>query len=204
MQTCYHCGKQVEDNVLICPECGALVKRYHDAPEQPQTKPAQNDAQNKWVQTTQNGSLRLHGLVKACVIFGIVYSAVNLISFGMMFVVDIFRNHFYAMIDEMMTMPEYAAMGFSFEGYGEMIRIIVATAEQYRGLIIACMVLCALKIAVGGIFLAKKTKWSFFADLGICVAITVLMSVGGMSTLAVALEGIVLAVLLRKEFHKLR
>ena len=28
MQTCYNCGKEVDDNVLICPECGALVKRY--------------------------------------------------------------------------------------------------------------------------------------------------------------------------------
>ena len=33
MQKCYNCGKEVDDNVLICPECGALVRRY--------TKPAQ-------------------------------------------------------------------------------------------------------------------------------------------------------------------
>ena len=28
MQKCYDCGKEVDDNVLICPACGALVKRY--------------------------------------------------------------------------------------------------------------------------------------------------------------------------------
>lgn len=28
MQTCYNCGTQVPDEKLICPECGALVKRY--------------------------------------------------------------------------------------------------------------------------------------------------------------------------------
>ena len=33
MQKCYNCGKEVDDNVLICPECGALVRRF--------TKPAQ-------------------------------------------------------------------------------------------------------------------------------------------------------------------
>ena len=22
MQTCYNCGRQVDDNVLICPDCG--------------------------------------------------------------------------------------------------------------------------------------------------------------------------------------
>ena len=25
MQKCYNCGKDVDDNVLICPDCGALV-----------------------------------------------------------------------------------------------------------------------------------------------------------------------------------
>ena len=35
MQTCYNCGKQVDDNVLICPDCGALVRRYgKPAPQQ--------------------------------------------------------------------------------------------------------------------------------------------------------------------------
>ena len=34
MQTCYNCGRQVDDNVLICPDCGALVRRYgRPAPE---------------------------------------------------------------------------------------------------------------------------------------------------------------------------
>ena len=28
MQKCYNCGKEVSDETLICPECGALVKRY--------------------------------------------------------------------------------------------------------------------------------------------------------------------------------
>ena len=35
MQTCYNCGRQVDDNVLICPDCGALVRRYgKPAPQQ--------------------------------------------------------------------------------------------------------------------------------------------------------------------------
>ena len=32
MQTCYNCGQQVGDDVLICPNCGALVRRYTDPP----------------------------------------------------------------------------------------------------------------------------------------------------------------------------
>ena len=38
MQKCYNCGKEVDDNVLICPECGALVKRY-GKPEAQQAEP---------------------------------------------------------------------------------------------------------------------------------------------------------------------
>ena len=40
MQKCYNCGKEVDDNVLICPDCGALVKRY-GRPEsaQPEQEP---------------------------------------------------------------------------------------------------------------------------------------------------------------------
>lgn len=34
MVTCYNCGKQVSDESLICPECGALVRRYEAPPRQ--------------------------------------------------------------------------------------------------------------------------------------------------------------------------
>lgn len=39
MITCYNCGKQVSDETLICPECGALVRRYDTPPQtaQPET-----------------------------------------------------------------------------------------------------------------------------------------------------------------------
>mgnify|MGYP003220598251 CR=1 FL=1 len=43
MQKCYNCGKEVSDETLICPECGALVKRYttpaprlDEQPEEPE------------------------------------------------------------------------------------------------------------------------------------------------------------------------
>ena len=39
MQKCYNCGKEVDDNVLICPDCGALVKRYgKPVPVEPDTE----------------------------------------------------------------------------------------------------------------------------------------------------------------------
>lgn len=41
MQTCYNCGKQVSDETLICPECGALVRRYTTPPPRQNEEPAQ-------------------------------------------------------------------------------------------------------------------------------------------------------------------
>ena len=43
MQKCYNCGKEVDDNVLICPDCGALVKRY-GSPEPAQEEPSRSRA----------------------------------------------------------------------------------------------------------------------------------------------------------------
>ena len=43
MQTCYNCGKQVPDSTLICPDCGALVRRYTDAPPREQPDPRQQN-----------------------------------------------------------------------------------------------------------------------------------------------------------------
>ena len=37
MITCYNCGKQVSDETLICPECGALVRRYEAPQQTPET-----------------------------------------------------------------------------------------------------------------------------------------------------------------------
>lgn len=41
MITCYNCGKEVSDETLICPECGALVRRYERPPvrQQPDVPP---------------------------------------------------------------------------------------------------------------------------------------------------------------------
>ena len=43
MQTCYNCGKQVPDSTLICPDCGALVRRYTDAPKREAPNPQQQN-----------------------------------------------------------------------------------------------------------------------------------------------------------------
>lgn len=57
MQTCYNCGKEVPDEILICPDCGALVRRYTTPPPRMNEQPSQNEPprqewnpQQPWVQ----------------------------------------------------------------------------------------------------------------------------------------------------------
>lgn len=65
MQKCYNCGKEVDDNVLICPDCGALVKRYgkpvpvepdsyHQQP-QPDAYPGAYEAPHSPVRVSESG-----------------------------------------------------------------------------------------------------------------------------------------------------
>ena len=77
MQTCYNCGKSVPDGTLICPDCGALVRRYNTpanpAAQQP-VQPIQPVAQQP-SQPGAQGRVRLRGPVKVwliilCVISG--------------------------------------------------------------------------------------------------------------------------------------
>ena len=52
MVTCYNCGKQVSDETLICPECGALVRRYEAAPRR---EPEPRYDAGAWQGQRQNG-----------------------------------------------------------------------------------------------------------------------------------------------------
>ncbi len=60
MQTCYNCGLEVSDETLICPECGALVRRYTKPAAQPETvsqAPAAREAvpRTRWPATGCTG-----------------------------------------------------------------------------------------------------------------------------------------------------
>ena len=79
MQTCYNCGKQVPDTTLICPDCGALVRRYTDAPprEQPNQQPLNPFPQTPAQPTDPGGKplkVRLYGGVRVWLIILIILS----------------------------------------------------------------------------------------------------------------------------------
>lgn len=79
MQTCYNCGREVDDNVLICPECGALVKRYG----RPETTP-QPAAPVQQEQAPRRAK-RFTGFTKFWLIACIAFSAIQFTTYCNLF-----------------------------------------------------------------------------------------------------------------------
>lgn len=203
MQTCYNCGRQVDDSVLICPDCGALVKRYASVSEPQTAEPEAQADGSKWIFTGKSGRLCLHGFLKFWLILGLAFSAFFLLSYGLMFLTVRYQNEFYAAIDEIMSIPEYAPFIDVWQTYPAMIAAIVEVVSEYRVMFLICMALTAVKIACASVFLARISKKSFLVYLISCLVLTVMMSISGSSPAIIAIEGIVIAFLLRRDFQKL-
>ncbi|MFR3996945.1 MAG: zinc-ribbon domain-containing protein [Oscillospiraceae bacterium] len=97
MQKCYNCGKEVDDNVLICPECGALVRRYTKPVQQipePENVPPRSAAYPGAYETPAQESLRervwldavgkphLNGALCFWLIVCAVFTAYLVVAFG--------------------------------------------------------------------------------------------------------------------------
>ena len=78
MQTCYNCGREVDDNVLICPECGALVKRYGRPETAPQPAPAPAEA-------VPHRAKRFTGFTKFWLVVCIAFSAIQFMTYCNLF-----------------------------------------------------------------------------------------------------------------------
>ena len=84
MQTCYNCGRQVDDNVLICPECGALVRRYgKPEPPRPEMAEAPDCAPQPAARAAR--SKRLPAGAKIWLILCIVVNAIQVFGFVNLF-----------------------------------------------------------------------------------------------------------------------
>ncbi len=73
MQTCYNCGKQVPDETLICPDCGALVRRYN-TPANPAAS-AQTAAPAVPLQPQAMPRVRLQGPLRVWLVIQCIVSA---------------------------------------------------------------------------------------------------------------------------------
>ena len=209
MQTCYNCGQQVADDVLICPNCGALVKRYTDAPRRAadaavDDAPAQEQtsAPRGRVYTDANGKLRLSGGVKAWCIIAAVLCGYLTFSFGCL--LFIYHNQdLYAQVFAMMSDLDLSAQAAQVAA---MFDQLMAAVGQGYAFIVLLMAVGVLKLAADVWFLCAKRRAALMTVLVLCAVLAVLLAVTGYVTYALvtAADGLGLAMLLRKDRMKLK
>ena len=69
---CYHCGKEIANEALMCPHCGAPTKNYNAAKQEEITPVTSNGMKTK--------ALSVAGLVLSIIAFvtGVVFTAITL------------------------------------------------------------------------------------------------------------------------------
>ena len=225
MQTCYNCGRQVEDNVLICPDCGALVKRY-GRPEPQTQQPVQPrdpyqdprayrdpmyapDANAQgydpaYTQTQQRGAVRVlpDGQRKfggfAC--FWLVLCAIGAgymaLGFGSMLLM--YGNQ-QLYLDTLSAFPELSGML-------SLVQAVLADVEAYHLVYVLRFLFFAAKCAAIIWLLVSKRKAAFYA-VAVCTglsAITLILGGGGMSGIVYALDLPLTWLMLRGSWKLLR
>ena len=156
MQTCYNCGKQVSDETLICPDCGALVRRY-TTPVNPAVNPAPVQsvpAVPGAVPPPAGGKLRLRGAVKVwliieCVLCG--YMAFSALCAGLL-----------------AGNPQAMEMMFSQSGAGmSMLAGMEDSITQAQPLFFVLCLLFAAKLACHLWLLLRPRRLAFYVSIGV-------------------------------------
>ena len=197
MQTCYNCGKQVPDTTLICPDCGALVKRYTEAPRREQQDPyQQNPYQQKPYQqdpfqpveqpldpTGAPQKVRLYGGIRVWLIFLIVFSAY--MAFSSLTSVFLAANP--AILDRMIEASGMSAV----EGMEPLLSLLREAFTQPLALPM-CIAALVFYTAKGGChlwLLLSGRRLPFRVSIGVSLAgMLVLLLGGGLGLLLYFLE----------------
>lgn len=215
MQTCYNCGKEVSDETLICPECGALVKRYtsppprepdpaeaapHSAyysapvggyPAAPEEAPPRGT--NVW--RDANGRVRFRAGLTLWLVLGILGMGYLALSFGCTLLVYFFQDAYFATLE---TMPEFADIL-------ALLREMMTVVSQ-NVVLFAILLVFALGAFVSAIWLlSAKRRAALYAYVGFSTALAaaLLLSSPAFALLAIAGAGVTL-LLMRRQLAALK
>lgn len=206
MQKCYNCGKEVDDNVLICPDCGALVKRYgkpEPAREERETEPFPQDTvfdtrpqPRGAVFQREDGKLKFSGYVTFWLVLCAIYLGYTLLGFACTLFIYRFRDFYFEILDQF---EELASMA-------ELLRTLLASLETAPVYYIVVGVLVAVQFGCVVWFLAAKRKLAFYILTAAAVLLTALQLVlgGGVSALIYLLGPFTAWLLLRSGWGLLR
>lgn len=205
MQTCYNCGREVDDNVLICPDCGALVKRYGppvreefiESSEELTTDLRQDTGSDPkaGVFRDEQGKLRFRTAVKVWMVLGIIFAFYTAFSFSCVLLV--FR-HPETYLAPFQGIPELEGLLSTVESLMQ----IVGSAYAY---FLIYLILQILKGALSVWFLSSKRKLAFYGTAGVSIVLFLCTITTGtfFSALLEVLDVAVVWPMLRKRWNLL-
>ena len=202
MQTCYNCGKEVEDNVLICPDCGALVKRYDKPVRETEQEFSLNETEPQqerggYVVRDAAGKLRLRGLLKVLCIIAVVLNFYFAFSQFLVLWLSASGDFFTGMLSE------YSAFGID-QTMIDMMRMTVDFVGQNRIYILLVGSLFLIKAALLIWFMVSKRRLSLYAagaDAALLVLIF-LFTGGGLTAFEYGLDMLVIFLLVYRHDWK--
>ena len=178
MQKCYNCGKEVDDNVLICPDCGALVKRYgkpepvqeQDAAPFPQETAFDTQPQPRGaVWQREDGKLKFSGYVTFWLVLCAIYLGYTLLGFACTLLIYRFRDFYFEILGQF---EELASMA-------ELLRTLLTSLEAEPIRLIVVGVLVAVQFGCVVWFLASKRKLAFYILTAAAVLLTAVQLILG-------------------------
>ena len=203
VQKCYNCGKEVDDNVLICPECGALVKRY-GKPEPQQAEPFESQGTaftqppqpHAAVWQREDGKLKFSGYVTFWLVLCAIYLGYTLLGFACTLLIYRFWDFYFGILDQFEELSSMA----------ELLRTLLASLEAAPVYYIVVGVLIVVQFGCVVWFLASKRKLAFYILTAAAVLLTALQLVlgGGVSALIYLLGPFTAWLLLRSGWGLLR
>lgn len=213
MQTCYNCGKQVDDNVLICPECGALVKRYgkperpdeaasgaSSAPSGAQTYPGAYDtpaaaAPRGVVWQDDAGRPHFRGNICFWLVVCAIFAGYMCFGFGSMLLIYRYQDFFL----ETMQLPE-------FSDILSILQSMIASVEMLYPFYLTVLVLFALKFAGYIWFLASHRRLAFYctAAISALLVLVTLIFGGSLQALIYLLDPALTYLFLRRGWQVLK
>ena len=195
MQTCYNCGRQVDDNVLICPDCGALVRRYgKPAPQQEEPVAGLTYAQSP-AESRPAKPKRFRTGAKIWLILCIIVAAFQTISFFNLFYLYGNQEWFN---DVFAAYPELSPMR-------DLLDMIMQSVSMFLWFYILEASLLLLKCAGLIWFAASARRTAFLATAIVAGLLCILTFVtsGLAQALLTAAGMLILYLLLRKQWHTL-
>ena len=155
VQKCYNCGKEVDDNVLICPECGALVKRY-GKPEPQQAEPFESQGTaftqppqpHAAVWQLEDGKLKFSGGVTFWLVLCAIFLGYTLLGFACTLFIYRFQAAYFQTISQFQELAPLA----------ELLQALLASVEAYPVYYLAVAALVALQFGCVIWFLNKLAE----------------------------------------------